>query len=84
MLSVGSFLGSFSSLNIYSFLKNFHDFHLSDNTLPTHLSISKLFHGYSFILVNIGNGTNVYGVLDAFYILSLLIFIDVKIFVPIK
>lgn len=48
-----------------------------------HLSISKLFHGYSFILVNVGIGTHIYGVLNAFYVLSMLIIIGVKTFIPI-
>lgn len=53
---------------IYSFPINFHYFHLSDNTPPHHPSILKSFQGYSILLVDVGNETNIDGMLNAFYV----------------
>lgn len=69
--------------SIYGFLIKFCYICFSDNALPTHLSISKSFHGYSFLVVSVENGTNIYGVLNVFYMISPQIYIDIKIFIPI-
>ena len=52
---------------IYSFPINFHYFDLSNNTPTTHLSISKSFQGYSILLVDVGNETNIDEMLDVFF-----------------